>query len=322
MRLTQFGSCLFAFGLLGAAVDATAADGDAVAMVNGTPISKWELQQVLKDAHGLQVMQQLIVLELARQESKRLGLKVSEGEVDREFERAMKKIAGETREDGKKLTESEQRQALEFMLQQKCISMPEFRIGMCRNAHLRKIVEQRFEVTEATLREEFARTHGERVEVRHIQVDDTRSLSEALNLLSEGIDFAEVARRVSKNAATGARGGLLEPFSFNASPEEVASQIREQAFAMKPGDVSPPVRVGRWWHILKLERRIPPENVDFESVRPDVERSLRERVIPEMMNELLMRLYERANIRVLDSDLRGKYREMMEKNQLPPSAQP
>lgn len=293
-----------------------AADGDAVVIVNGRPISKRRMVSVLMDAYGLRIMQQLIVLDLARAETQRLKLRVTEGDIDHEFERTLSRIAPEVGGQHKQLTEDERRQALDFMLQQKGISLAEFMIGMERNAHLRTIVERDFRVDEATLREEFARTRGEKVEVRHIQVDNVNGLHEALNLLDSQTDFAEVARRVSQNSETAARGGLLEPFAFNAPDELIRPVLREAAFSMKVGEVSKPIKVGRWWHILKLERRIPPAEVSFGDVRDQVERELCERVIPDKMNALVADLFRKAEIRVLDRKLKRKYEDLLRQNEL------
>lgn len=305
---------------------AHAGDGDAIAIVNGRPISKRRLTDVLMDAYGLQVMQQLIVLELAKEQTRKLGISVTEGDVDAEFTRALQLIAPEISRDGKALDQGEKRQALDFLLQQKGISLAEFMIGMERNAHLRKVVERDFRVGDATLREEFARNYGEKVEVRHIQIEvgDRETLHEVLMQLSDGVDFAAVARRHSQNATTAARGGLMEPFAFNAPDELVAPVIREKAFSMAPGEVSTmPIRVARWWHLLKLERRIQPVDAQFEHVRDEVTRSLRERVIPEKMNELVTELFQRAQIRVLDRDLKHKFEKLLEQNEMAmPAARP
>lgn len=295
----------------GAAARAAADDGDAVAIVNGRALSARRLNEVLRDGYGLQVLQQLIVLELAKEETRRLKLRVTAADVEAELALALQRIAPQAGADGQPLSPDEQRQALDFLLQQKCLSMAEFRIGMERNAHLRKVVERDFRVDEATLREEFARTHGEKVEVRHIQVADIGGLHEALNLLDRGTDFAEVARRVSQNPDTAARGGLLEPFTFDAPDDQIAAVLREAAFALRPGEVTKPIKTGRWWHILKLERRLPADSVRFEDVRADVERRLRERVIPERMNALVTELFRKAEVRVLDNELRRRYEELV-----------
>ena len=289
-----------------------AQDGDAIVIVNGHPISKRQMTDVLMEAHGLPVMQQLIVLELAKEESRRLNLRVTDADVDREFERALAKIAPEADAQGQTLNEQEKLQSLETLLQQKGLTLAEFKLGMERNAHLRKVVEHNFRTDDATLREEFARLYGEKVEVRHIQVGDVNGLHEALNQLDKGTDFAQVVAAVSQNPETAANGGLLKPFAFN--DDSVAPVLREAAFAMKPGEVSKPILVGRWWHILKLERRIPQTDARFEDVRAEVERKLRERAIPQEMNRLITALFQKADVKVLDAGLKRKFEKLLKDN--------
>lgn len=312
--LALIAATLYAF-----CTSAVARDGDAVAIVNGKPVSKSKMVDVLMEGYGLQVMQQLIVLELARQETHRLGLKVRDGDIEHEFNRALQSIAPEISVKGDKLSVEQKQQVLDTLLQQRRISFTEFMLGMERNAHLRKIVERNLRIDEDALREEFARSYGERVQVRHIQVDDIDGLQEALNLLEDGTDFAEVARRISKNPETAAQGGLMEPFSYN--DDGLAPVLREAAFALKEGDRSGPIRVGRWWHILKLERRIKPQNTSFEAVRDDVEKKFRDRIVPQRMNELVAELFQKAKIQVLDRELKNKFEELLRRNQLAETAE-
>lgn len=297
-----------------------AGDGDAVAIVNGQPISKRKLVDVLMESHGLEILQQLIVLELAKAETQRQSIRVSAVDVDREFQQALERIAPEVDAEGKTLTPAEKQETLELVLEQKGISLPEFMIGMERNTHLRKLVERELRVTDDTLREEYARRYGEKVQVRHVQVDNVSALHEALRLVQEDVDFGEIARRVSQNADTARNGGLLEPFTFQ--DRELSPVLREAAFSLAPGEVSKPIKVGPWFHILKLERRIPPTEARFEDVRAEVEREMRARVVPQKMNERLAELFRKAEIRVLDSDLREQYEELLKKNTIGTPALP
>jgi foldase protein PrsA len=291
-----------------------AADGDAVAMVNGRPISKARLVDTLVESHGLQILQQLIVLELAKAETRRMKIRVTAGDVDFEFERALRSIAPEVDQAGQALSEAEKRQVLDRLLVEKGLSFAEFMIGMERNAHLRKIVERGVAVDEGTLREEFARLYGEKVEVRAVMVSDINGLHEALNLLEQGTVFEQVARQVSEHAESASRGGVLPPFAFN--DEAVAAVLREAAFALEPGGRSKPIKVGRWWWILQLVRRIPPTSVRFADVREEVERSLRARVVPQEMNKLVTQLFQQADIRVLDRTLKPKFEQLLEENRV------
>jgi parvulin-like peptidyl-prolyl isomerase len=183
---------------------------------------------------------------------------------------------------------------------------------MERNAHLRKLVEKDLRITEETLREEFARRYGARVVVRHIQIlqRDSRGLNEALELLARGSDFADVAQQLSRNADTAARGGEMDPFTFD--DPEIPAAIREAAFSLKEGGVSNPVLAGQFLHILKLERRIPTDQTRFEDKREALEASIRERAIPQAMAKLATDLFQTAKVSVLNSKLRPKYEEFLQ----------
>ncbi|MBK9127077.1 MAG: peptidylprolyl isomerase [Phycisphaerales bacterium] len=305
-------TCVLAAGLV-----ATAQDGDALVIVNGRSIPRQKLYDLLVESHGLSVLQQLVALELAKEETARLKLRVTPEDVEVEFRRAMDNIAPRVGEGGQVLDEDARRQSLDFLLQQKGLSMAEFNLAMERNAHLRKIVERGIVVDEAVLREEFARLYGEKVEVRAIQVGQQAELAEALAQLEKGTDFAEVAERVSRDPVSAPRGGLLEPFAFN--DERVAPVLREAAFELSPGQRTPPIRSGSWWFILKLERRIAPQDVAFEAVRAEVERKFKERIAPERMSATLLELYRKAQIRVLDRGLRPKFEELMKRDQARPT---
>lgn len=302
---------------------ARADDGDAVAIVNGHPISRGEMIDILIEAHGVEVLQQLIILQVAKQETRQRGLRVTKADVEAEFQRSLDRIAQEAGLSPEQATEKNKRDALQAVLNERGISMSEFMIGMERNAHLRKLVEKDLRITEETLREEFARTYGEKVLVSHIQIprNDNRGLNEAIDLLARGADFADVARRLSKNRETAVRGGEMEPFTFD--DPDIPEGLREVAFSLKPGGVSSPVLTGQYFHILKLRGRIPPESVRFEDkrVRKNVEQSLRKRAIPRAMARRAVDLFKEAKIRVLDSTLRPRYQKFLEEG-TPDTAEP
>ena len=281
-------------------------------IVNERPLSRQKIVDVLMDSYGLRIMQQLVFLELAKQETRRLGLTVSEADVREQLNRAIEDIAPGTNAHDAGLNTDAKRQALEGFLELRCLTMTEFMVAMERNAHLRKAVETDFRVDEATLREEFARIYGEKVEVRHIQVEatDTPRLHEVLDLLSHpDADFAQVARQLSTNPKTAARGGLMEPFTF--IDKKIPTALREVAFSLSIGEVSSSTLTGKMIHILKMERRIPPTDASFEEVRNEVERQLRERVAHQKMNELITKLFEQANIRVLDRKLKREFDQLL-----------
>lgn len=301
--------------LLAAAGPAARGDGDAVALVNGRPINRADLVSALIESHGLTLLQQLILLDLARAESKQRSLSVSAADVEQEFERSLDQIAREANLTAGEATRENKLRALSALLEQRSLSMAEYRLTIERNAHLRRCIQQEIKIEEPTLREEFARTRGERVVVRHIQVADLRRLNPIIDELNRGGDFAAVAQRVSENRETAVNGGLMEPFTFGDS--RIPPTLREAAFGLKPGEVSSAIRTGEYCHVLKLEQRLPPENVKFEDVRAEVEAAMRERVELGEMTRLMERLYRAAKIRVIEKPLRDKYEEFQKKATTP-----
>lgn len=306
-----FTAGLLAAALVWAAPPAQSQDGDAVAMINGQPLSRKKFVETLIRARGVEILRQMEFVELARQEAKKHNARITPQDVDAEFDKSLEEIARNAGLQGAAATRENKLKALNTVLQQRGITMTEYMLAMERNAYLRKCVEADFKPDEATLREEFARLYGERVEVRHIQIGDNRKVNDVVTLVRGGQDFAAVAKEHSENRETGERGGLMEPFTFD--DEKVPATLREIAFSLKPGEISHPVLTGRWFHILKLERRIPAENVRFEDVREQVAAGMRERGVLKQMNVLATRLFKERQIKVLDGELRKEYEEAMKR---------
>ena len=305
----------------GAAAPALAEDGDAVAMVNGYPIAREELVKLLMETHGVEMLQQLIILQAVKLEARKRNLRVTQADIDEEFRTSLDRIAESAGMTPGEATDANKSAALRQVLEERGISLAEFKIGMERNAYLRKIVEKDIVVTEETVREQFARLYGERVVIQHIQIpqNDNATLNQALQLLARGSDFADVARQLSVNNETAARGGEMEPFAFD--DPKIPPAIRETAFSLKPGGVSSPVLAGQFFHILKLVRRIPADQARFEDKREEVERSVRDKAVPQAMAKMAMDLFNQAKINVLDEDLRTAYQQFLDsggKNNMQP----
>lgn len=315
----RFAALPFVAALIGTLATPTLAqDGDAIAMVNGQPLSRARLVNALVESHGLSLMQQLIVLDLSKQECKRRGLRVSQQDIDAEYQDGLSQIAKDAGVDEKDASLELKTQALKTVLQNRGVTMTEYMLSVERNAYLRKIVELDLKVTDDTLREEFARTYGERVVVRHIQVPvtDHGALLEAQQRLKNGEDFAEVARQLSRNAESAPRGGEMAPFGFKDA--DIPAALRDAAFRLKPGEISNPIQTDRYMHILKLEQRLAPDDARFEDVRAEVERGLKRRVAREKMEQLMVELFDKAKINIIDQTLKPQYEQFMKENKNKP----
>ena len=277
-----------------------------IAMVNGQPISQRRVMDVLLSSHGVGILEQLIGLETAREAAGKRGLRVSEQDVEAEYDLALRRLLDPTTRDIKGPFDREAAErVLGDVLADRNISRREYRVIVERNAYLRKLVlsDQRF--SEEQLEAEYKNTFGERIVVRQIQLATLGEVNRVREALSQGQDFGTLAAAHSANRATAERMGLMEPFSAN--DERLPEAFRKAAFALEPGEVSDAVRIGEWFHLIRLEERVAPEHRPMDEVREELEQRLRDRLTDPAMFALYEKLFEAATIEVYDPVLREAF---------------
>jgi peptidyl-prolyl cis-trans isomerase C len=67
-----------------------------------------------------------------------------------------------------------------------------------------------------------------------------------------GSDFAELAKAKSDDKQTGVKGGEFPVFHES---DRIPEDIKKAVFALKPGEVSDPIRQGNGFYVVKLEER-------------------------------------------------------------------
>ncbi|MGA9537817.1 MAG: SurA N-terminal domain-containing protein [Desulfobacterales bacterium] len=113
--------------------------------------------------------------------------------------------------------------------------------------------------------------------------------SEILKLAREGRDFAELAKQYSEGP-TAANGGDLGAFRKDAMVKPFA----DQAFAMKAGDISEPVRTRFGWHIIKVEKVNEATTTSFEAARDDIRRKLTDERAKALAYETAESIYDNS----------------------------
>ena len=282
-----------------------------MAVVNGRPLSRNQLVDLLIESHGLGLLEQMILLTAAKGRATEMGLNVTPADVKAAHEDALRRISQPMGGEGVPLDRPVAERLLREFLQAKNISQAEWNLRMEQQAWVRKIAEAEVEqivINERMLREEYGRAYGERVQIRHIQVSSLAAVERVRSALQRKGDFAAVAREMSENQITAANGGLLEPFTYNES--DVPPLIREAAFRMKPGEISPTVQQENWYHILKCERRFPASGVSFENVDREVLKSrLKDRLIRQRQETLEEELVRSANVDIRNGTRRKQFKE-------------
>jgi peptidyl-prolyl cis-trans isomerase C len=109
-------------------------------------------------------------------------------------------------------------------------------------------------------------TGEQEVRARHILVETEDEAKAVKAELDKGADFAELAKKKSKDPGS-ADGGDLGFFT----KEQMVPEFSAVAFAMEPGKISDPVKSQFGWHIIKVEEKRSRKAPDFEQVKAQIE---------------------------------------------------
>ncbi|MFH1418913.1 MAG: peptidylprolyl isomerase [Planctomycetota bacterium] len=287
--------------------------GRPIAIVNDVPIEQKAVIRELIETRGLPLLQQHILRELARQATARAGLSVESVDIDREYDLTLQ-AARFNGKDVEKLTPARRAQMIEEWTQSRGVTRTELAIAMERQAHLRKLAERGVKTNEAMLQQEYKRVHGDKVEVRHIQLAAPRVWPQLQQRLSQDEEFSVLVRDFSQNTLSREKNGLLPPFT--ADDPSVPPAMVKAAFSLKVGEVSNPVEAEGSYHVLKLERRIPADNAAFEDVRDELDHNLRARLAAGEMERLGTELLMRAKLGIEDPVLREQYTKRQKSGEL------
>jgi foldase protein PrsA len=276
-----------------------------MAIVNGEALFLKPLNDALLRRHGYKLAQQMIADELVRQEAEKLGLEVTAEEIEAERDAQLARMIPQIQDPA-------QRRAMQGQLMRNLgITRDVWDMVVRRNALLGKIAAQRLEITEEMLQAEFARQHEQKVRVRHMQLPSLPAAQNMLKRLENGADFAALVRENSMGP-TASAGGLLEP--FGAKDETVPKQLRQSAMRLKtPGEISEVIMIGKSFHLLRLEEILPPADVEFEDVKPQLRRDLRRRLTdarkPLILNDLFREALDEGRILIVNPILKQEHEE-------------
>jgi len=127
----------------------------------------------------------------------------------------------------------------------------------------------------------------EEVHARHILLENEDDAKKAYERVKGGEEFAKVAKELSKDPGS-SDGGDLGWFTKDRMVKEFA----EAAFALKAGEISPPVKSQFGWHVIKLEERRTKAIPSFDQVKPQVVRYLTQKA----QQDLILKLRQGAKI--------------------------
>ena len=129
------------------------------------------------------------------------------------------------------------------------------------------------------------------VHARHILVE-TEDEAKAIEAeLKKGADFAELAKKKSKDPGA-SDGGDLGFFT----KDQMVPEFSAVAFALEPGKISDPVKSQFGWHVIKVEEKRNRKAPDFEQVKRQIETY----VTRKAQAEYVAKLREAAKVERMD----------------------
>src|ERR1700723_3402542 len=109
-------------------------------------------------------------------------------------------------------------------------------------------------------------TGEQEVRARHILVETEDEAKAVEDELKKGADFAELAKKKSKDPGA-SDGGDLGFFT----KDQMVPEFSAVAFSLEPGKISDPVKSQFGWHIIKVEEKRDRKPPDFAQVKAQIE---------------------------------------------------
>lgn len=282
--------------------DAATGGSLVVARIGDAVVTREQLYQNLKAAHGFNMLMALVQYEMARSEARKAGVVITDEQLADEKARTLAKLFPQAKpEDYEGL--------IAQLIERENGTRTQFDLILATNANLRELAKPIVagSVNEENLRARFNAIYGERVKVRHIQVDNLQEFAAARGRLDAGEDFAKVAQEMSTNRASAPRGGELKPFARHTPGLPTA--FVDAAFTLEVGQLSEPVQADGAYHLLKLEEKIEPKIVKYEDVRESVKQDMVEELLDETVKFLRNQFGEaaRQSLQVEDPALKAEF---------------
>ncbi len=219
-------------------------DSAVVGSVNGSPVTKGELLKTLWLWNGPSTLQDMLTQKMIEQAAKKAKVSITDADVQKKAQEAVSRMGMKD---------------INALLNQYRITYYRFMTGIRVNALAEKTAQNGVKTTDA----EFAQW----IKARHILIkfpdgekDQAKKEAAAKAKIDEvnakvkaGEDFSKLADQYSEdpgNTKDGKKqGGSLGWFTKG----RMVKEFEAAAFALKPGEVSEPVKTQYGYHIIKVE---------------------------------------------------------------------
>ncbi len=253
-----------------------------VAVVNDDLITLSELKetisslttdtQTISKKEERSILEQMIEQKLLEQEAKRLGITVTESEVDAAIEGVKRNL---------NLTDEQMKEVLERQNLSPESFRQQWRMQILANKLIASQLKGQIAITEDEIRKEYEENYKQsktvdEVRIAHVLIpvnspdeeEKARETAEkVLKLAESGYEFEKLAMEYSKDSVSAERGGDLGYFKKG----DLAKPIEEAVENTPVGGIVGPVRSPMGYHIIKvIDKKEASEERPLEAVRDEI----------------------------------------------------
>ncbi len=175
---------------------------------------------------------------------------------------------------------------------------------LLKNTFIKRMIIPRVTISEEIL-EDYYSKHQEnfiKPATYRIQLLTVKTIDEARDILSNlqsGADFSWVAKRRSADSAA-SKGGDIGW----VTKAELPGPLRDIIDTLKPGDISPVIKIDSQYIIVRLREKTGGEVEEFNKVEGDVYKACYAEQINNLNNEYVNQLKKEAKIEIYEDEIR------------------
>ncbi|MFC5591745.1 peptidylprolyl isomerase [Sporosarcina soli] len=246
-------------------------------------ITKADLYDEMKDAIGLQVVENLILQQAIESE-----FSVSDKEVEEEIKKQKEQYGD----------------SFEMYLAQSGMTEKFFEKNVKSQMIQTKMLDS-LKVTDEEIKAGLANAKKE-IHARHILVEDEKTAKEVRSKLEEGGDFEELAKEYSTEPAAQDTGGDLGWFGTG----RMVPEFEKAAFALKKGEISEPVKSSFGYHVIEL---LDTREAKVEATDEELKATVEDNLKRAKFEEKLISLLKDSNIDIKAEEFKGALEDYLPK---------
>jgi parvulin-like peptidyl-prolyl isomerase len=258
-----------------------------LAVVNGASISRQEVANECMRRFGNEVLESLINKMLVFNECQRLGITITEQDVNDELTKNAAKL-GWTAEKYVKLQCDERNISVDRLK----------RDILWSELALRRLAESQTQVSPQEINERLEFEFGPKVQVRQLVVDSKeRAFELRVAAESDPASFEKLCKQNSVDRNSASLGGLLPPVRLNSGFPE----FENMAFSLEPGQLSQPFPVEKQFVIMKCIRKIPAIELGAPEIAAASER-IKSEIARDKLRGAALKMFEKmqANAKIVN----------------------